>query len=58
MLAHGCLEAVAELHHRGRLLSSRVEDRLGGHPGARHAVGPDHTERLDDLGVQAFGGWA
>ncbi len=28
MLAHGCLEAVAELHHRGRLLFSRVEDRL------------------------------
>ena len=28
MLAHGCLEAVAELHHRGRLLFTRVEDRL------------------------------
>ena len=28
MLAHGCREAVADLHHRGRLLFSRVDDRL------------------------------
>ena len=28
MFAHGWLEAAVELHHRGRLLSRRVEDCL------------------------------
>ena len=28
MFAHGWLEAAVEFHHRGRLLFTRVEDRL------------------------------